>query len=168
MIYRNIDGKWVRANLRADYPNTSWPRDLSRTSLPEGYIWVELSPAPGTDAYHRVVPADPVQGDDGVWRQGWKLEALTTEEIQAILVNAIQQHLDATAQARAYDGILSLCTYASSPSPKFAAEGQAGVEWRDACWTKGYQILAGCQAGTRPIPTPEALIAELPAMSWPE
>lgn len=85
-----------------------------------------------------------------------------------IMTGAIQRHLDTTAQSRAYDGILSLCTYATSTSPKFSAEGQAGIEWRDACWRRGYEILAECQAGTRGIPTPEDLIAELPVMVWPE
>lgn len=90
------------------------------------------------------------------------------ELAMATLSDAIQQHLDATARTHAYDGILSLCTYATSPSPRFAAEGQAAVVWRDACWTKGYEILAECQAGGRPVPTREELVAKLPVFVWPE
>ncbi len=167
MIHKIIDGKPVPANLHADFPDTSFPADLSVAVLPDGYVWVAPTTPPECGPFERAEPADPAQ-IDGVWQQSWRVVPWSEEEMQAHLVAVIQQRLDTTAQSRAYDGILSLCTYATSPSPRFAAEGQAGVEWRDACWTKGYQILAECQAGTRPIPTPEELIAELPAMVWPE
>lgn len=167
MIHRIIDGAPVPANIRADFPNTSFPADLSVAVLPDGYVWVAPTAPPECGPFERVERADPVQVD-GKWVQGWQVVPWTPEEIQGHLVAVIQQHLDATAQSRAYDGILSLCTYATSPSARFAVEGQAGVEWRDACWTAGYQILAACQAGTRGIPTPEELIAELPVMVWPE
>jgi hypothetical protein len=87
--------------------------------------------------------------------------------IKQQLINAIQQHLDAEAQAHYYDGILSLCSYAASENTKFGPEGVAGVVWRDACWTKGYEVLAEVEAETRPIPTVEELLAEMPGMVWP-
>ena len=90
------------------------------------------------------------------------------EEILKTMQDAIQSHMDTKARERNYDGILSLCTYATSTNPKFAAEGQAGVIWRDACWAKGYEIMAEAQAGTREIPTVDELLAELPAFTWPE
>jgi hypothetical protein len=83
------------------------------------------------------------------------------------LINAIQSYLDAEAQAHFYDGILSLCSYATSINPKFGPEGQAGIVWRDACWTVGYAVLAECEAQTRTIPTVEELLAEMPSMVWP-
>lgn len=167
MIYKIIDGKWAPAKLRQDFPNTSFPRDLAYAVLPDSYAWAHPTPAPECGPYERVETAPPVMVDGRLMQQ-WAVVPWTPEEIQAHLVAVIQQHLDETAQAKSYDGILSLCTYATSPSPKFAAEGQAGVEWRDACWTAGYQILSECQAGTRAIPTPEELMAELPDMVWPE
>jgi len=80
----------------------------------------------------------------------------------------VQAHMDAKARERNYDNILSLCTYAPSPNTKFAAEGQAGAEWRDAVWATCYEILADVQDGKRTAPTAEQLIAELPAFVWPE
>jgi len=92
----------------------------------------------------------------------------TREQVVAGLSAEVQQHLDAKARERNYDGILSLCTYATSLNPKFAAEGQAGVEWRDAVWVKCYAVLAEVEAGLREQPTVEQLIAELPVFVWPD
>jgi len=91
----------------------------------------------------------------------------TTEELIQLNVTAIQRHLDATARTRNYDGILSLASYASSTDAAFAAEGAAGVLWRDTCWRLSYQALADVQAGLRAMPTPAEAVAELPPMIWP-
>jgi hypothetical protein len=92
---------------------------------------------------------------------------ISPEQITAALVAAVQRHLDAAARSRNYDGILSLCSYAASSDAVFAAEGQAGVAWRDACWRYVYQVQADIVAAVRTVPTPEELVAELPSMAWP-
>lgn len=58
----------------------------------------------------------------------------TEEQIIAAFTAAIQERLDAFAQTRAYDGILSACSYVASSVPKFAAEGAYCVAARDATW----------------------------------
>ena len=83
------------------------------------------------------------------------------------LTNSVQQLLDSKAKERNYDNILSLCTYATSVNPTFSAEGQAGVEWRDAVWAKCYQVLDEVNSGTREVPTKEELLSELPTFTWP-
>jgi hypothetical protein len=88
---------------------------------------------------------------------------MTESEAQAVVAD----HLNSVASERGYDSILSACTYALSVTPQFKAEGDACVAWRDAVWIKAYQILGEVQAGTRPVPTPESLVAELPVMVWP-
>ena len=90
----------------------------------------------------------------------------TQAEVIAGYTQQVQSYLDTTAQTRGYDGILSLCTYATSSNATFAKEGQVGVIWRDAVWTKCYEILAEVQAGTREAPTD--IISELPVMNWGE
>lgn len=94
--------------------------------------------------------------------------APTFEQMKDMLKGRVQAMMDAKAGERNYDGILSLCTYATSTNPTFAAEGQAGVEWRDAVWTKCYEILVAVEAGTREVPTEQELLGELPTFIWPE
>lgn len=79
---------------------------------------------------------------------------------------AIQTLLDSTARTRGYDSMLSLCTYASSSNPTFAAEAAAGMDWRDAVWTYAGTMLAAIQSGARTVPTLEAFLSELPAIGW--
>ncbi|MBV5336780.1 MAG: hypothetical protein J0653_01915 [Deltaproteobacteria bacterium] len=91
----------------------------------------------------------------------------TEAEIIASLTQAVQARLDSEARTHNYDGILSLCSYVTSLDPVFKAEGQAGVEWRDACWRTAYQVMADVKAGMRGVPTSEELVAELTTMEWP-
>ena len=80
---------------------------------------------------------------------------------------AIQKHLDDFARTRDYDNIVSAATYATSTNPKFAVEGKYAVEARDATWTKFYEVLAAVEAGSRPMPTLDELLTELPVLAWP-
>lgn len=127
-------------------------------------------------------PPDPDHGCvvlfvSGQWRQikipdptSEDLDALALANVQRIqteIVAAVQSRLDDFARTKNYDGILSLCTYASSTNPAFAAEGQTGVDLRDATWTKLYQILGEVQDGAHAVPTCFADIeAEFPVLEW--
>ena len=74
---------------------------------------------------------------------------------------------EVVVRRRAYDGILSACTYATSAVPKFASEGQYAVQARDATWATCYAIMADVQQGQRPMPTIEQVLTELPELEWP-
>jgi hypothetical protein len=88
--------------------------------------------------------------------------------IQDRIVHATQQRLDAFAKTRNYDSILSACTYATSSVPRFAGEGQAAVDARDATWDALYTLLGEVMAGTRPMPTGfEEVEPLLPELEWP-
>lgn len=92
----------------------------------------------------------------------------TPEQIIAQYTAGVQQHLDNFARTRNYDGILSAVTYATSQELKFKTEGQYAVGARDATWAKCYEILAAVETGSRPMPTLDGLLAELPVLVWPQ
>jgi len=99
------------------------------------------------------------------WQQS---QVKSEDEIKQECINSTQQRLDSFARTRNYDSILSLCTYATSTILEFKAEGQCGVESRDATWNKLYKILNEVQEGTRPVPSGYSDIeADLPVLSWP-
>src|SRR5689334_17873088 len=52
-------------------------------------------------------------------------------ELRDVIVTTVQRRLDAFAQSRGYDSILSAATYAASSVPQFQAEGQRAVALRD-------------------------------------
>ena len=96
-------------------------------------------------------------------------EERAPDQIRAEIVQATQARLDAFAQTRNYDGILSACSYATSSVPQFRAEGQYCVKARDATWAALYAHLAQVQAGELPLPQGYAdLEAQLPILNWPD
>jgi hypothetical protein len=105
-----------------------------------------------TDAQYQahISPADPLAG------------------AQALMTSLIQQRLDAFAQSRSYDNILSACTYASSAVPKFKSDALICIALRDATWVAAGEILSAVQAGARPVPgTLADIAADLPPLIWP-
>ena len=80
---------------------------------------------------------------------------------------AIQEHVDATANARGYADGVALAGYSTSTIPSWAAEAAVFIAWRDQVWIYAYTELAKVQGGQRAVPTIDGLIAELPAIQWP-
>ena len=146
MKYAIIENGVVVNLAKADAPLAeNWIEFDGAVNIGDLYDGTSFSPAP---------PAPPVQK--------------SPEQIQDEIVTATQQRLDTFAKTRLYDGVLSLCTYASSANPKFMQEGQYGVEARDTTWATLYEIMEEVQAGTRPMPSGYADIeAELPPLVWP-
>ncbi len=90
----------------------------------------------------------------------------TPQETLARMTASVQQRLDAFAQTRGYDGILSACTYAASAVPTFKAEGLRCVALRDATWAAAAAIAAAVQAEKRQAPSEADLLSELPDLTW--
>ena len=133
---------WIeRDGNKIDWAGT--PDEFMASSLP-GKRWVESTP-PEPPAPH--IPTD--------------------EEIIGQLQQAVQDHLDAGARVRLYDGILSACSYAASTDTIFQTEGQAYVTFRDGCWRKCYQVMGDVKSGSRSILTAEELINEMPILVLP-
>lgn len=180
MAYINIETKAYPVSeqeIRAQFPNTSFPTPFQ---APEGYAPVLESPVPTydpmTEGYREGAPAQDTLGN---WVRVYDVYTLDADQItantqarkDAVLKDVIdntQARLDDFAKTRNYDGILSLCTYATSTNPKFKAEGQYGVTIRDATWYRLYEIMAEVEAGTRPLPEGYADVEpELPVLEWP-
>ena len=103
-----------------------------------------------------------------------RLVNLTADEIQAKRSEActslglgVTAWLDSVAAERQYDGIHALVGYVTSANAAWKAEAQAGIAWRDGVWSALPAIQAEIMDGTRPVPTLEALKAELPQIVWP-
>lgn len=154
------------------FPNRGWTdEDLA----PYGYADLNYPPnppQPGT--YENVVEVQPVEVD-GVWYRHFILVPMTPEEVvqknQQLWVeftSDTQNRLDTFAQTRGYDNMLSLCTYATSPTQKYATEGAYGVQSRDETWLAFYQLMDEVKAGVAPMPTNFGeVVAVLPVLEWP-
>ena len=105
-------------------------------------------------------------GEDEVFSQG-EPAPIAQNPINAFSI-AIQQRLDDFARTRNYDGILSAASYSASGIQRFASDGQYAASARDATWSVSYDILADVESGIRPAPTIGELLAELPALAWPD
>lgn len=170
---------YTEADLRSDNPNVSFPVNLTDEVLAAfNTVRVIATGKPEHDALLQSVVEDvPVWSSvRNRWEQAWRVIDATLDEIaerqhalQDELVIGTQKRLDAFAQTRGYDSMLSACTYAQSPTPRFAADGQYCVQMRDATWAKLYELLEAMQAGTRPMPHGYADVeSELPPLSWPQ
>ena len=167
----------TQEQIKKRFPQVSFPS--GSFNPPDGYSAVEVPAPPPFDFNSELLIASEPVLIDGKWVQQWKVKPLPPEEIlarklaleknlQDSIIESTQQRLDSFARTRNYDGILSACTYATSNVPKFAAEGQAAVNFRDATWAALYQILEEVQAGQRETPTGFSDIEPLlPPLEWP-
>ena len=127
------------------------------------YGWIPFTASPhDTEKLGRDLYALALKGEVAPYVEP-EPEPPTVSEYKA----AIVAHLDAAAQARLYDGAVSIATYVNSTNPAWAAEATAFVAWRDAVWAYAYTELDKVMAGTRAQPTVAEILAELPAIQWP-
>lgn len=81
--------------------------------------------------------------------------------------NAIQSLIDQTAREKQFRDGVTLASYTASTKPKWAAEAQAFVAWRDNVWSYAYGELEKVQAGQREQPTVEKFLDEIARIAWP-
>lgn len=81
--------------------------------------------------------------------------------------NAIQDMVDNTAREKQFRDGVTLASYIGSTKPKWAAEAQAFVAWRDNVWFYAYGELAKVQTGQRQQPTVEQFLDEIAPIAWP-
>lgn len=97
--------------------------------------------------------------------RGYGLTVPAPEQID--YQNAIQAHIDATAQDRDFHDGVHAASYYNSTIPNYAADAATFVAWRDAVWVYAYTEMAKVQGGQRAQPSVGELVAELPAIAWP-
>lgn len=90
----------------------------------------------------------------------------TTDEIIKVYEDAVQYHLDKTAQSRDYDNTYTCLSYLSSTDEVWCRESNAFNAWRDQVWRKCHEILNSVMNGTIQQPTVEDLISQLPVIDW--
>ena len=88
------------------------------------------------------------------------------EQVYRALELALDRHIDSVARAKGYDNRITATMRAGFQGP-WQQEGIAFAQWMDSCYALCHQIQAEVLAGTRPIPSSEELLSEMPAMTWP-
>ena len=88
-------------------------------------------------------------------------------KVLAVTRQRLGEQLNAFAQTRDYDDIVSLCSYATDPEPDHAAEGQHGVALRSQVWAAIRDYQKDVISGAKPVPRFESDIFEVvPALTW--
>lgn len=116
-----------------------------------------------------LVEMDVERAYNGLWYlAGYVPEkpAPTTEEILNDYEDAVQKHLDKTAQSRGYDNTYTCLSYLSSTDEVWRRESNAFNAWRDSVWRKCHEVMNSALEGAIQPPTVEELIAQLPVIDW--
>lgn len=163
--------------LWRDNPQVSFPAQIPDERLADwGVFRVQETPQPGYDETTQTLVENQPAEVNGRWVQVWEVQAASAAEITARkeaikqqIADDVQQRLDAFAQSRGYDSIVSACSYATSQHPKYGPEGRYCVSAREQTWDALFAIEADVLAGTRPMPTGyDDIKSELPALVWPQ
>ena len=157
-------------------PNIFYPVIITDESIIDsGYALLYSDIAKPTPSLYQKLVSASAQVIAGKYQEIWIVEDMTSDEILAVdariqrdIINTTQCRLDAFAQSRGYDGIMSACTYSDSSIPAFSTEGKYAVVARDTTWAALYTLLAEVEAGVKPKPTGYADVeAILPILTWP-
>ena len=142
-----IDGEltypYLLAQIATDYPNVSFPRELTATVLADYAIYpVTLTAQPAYDVATQAVDEDAPQLADGVWTQQWTVRDKTAEELAAVRNRLHEQRHNARTDAEMAgfifqdkridsdrDSILRITQAALLASQALAAEQPFGVVW---------------------------------------
>lgn len=155
--------------IKQSHRNTSFPIPFEPL---DRYEWVYAAPKPNMPPAVEVEEGTP-EKLNGVWVENWKTRAAKPEEYRrkaaellASYTTRLDAHIDSVAKARRYDSRVTCAMRAGFPGP-WQEEAKAFGTWMDTCYTRAYAIMLEVEAGNRELPTFEQLLAELPAMIWP-
>jgi hypothetical protein len=97
-------------------------------------------------------------------------EPPTPEEQLTAAERAVAAYLNRKVrEEKGYDNVDALPKYAiQTENASYKAEAEVAVNWVTTCWEAWYALRAAVEAGEKPLPTSEEVIAELPPLVWPE
>lgn len=149
LTYALIKNNKIKNVILWDGNTTTWqpPSDCLAISIAETQFGIGDTYDPLTQTFSKTPVPPPVY----------------TEQDYA---NAIQKHIDATAQSKQYSDGISLASYDSSTNPTWASEAQIFIAWRDAVWAYAFTELDKVKNNQRTQPSIEDFISELPQISW--
>ncbi len=141
------------------FPSAFYSAELHGDGIPEGAI--EISAAQWQEFIDNAGFRKWENGEVVVVEPSMPIPTITDYE------NAIQNLVDSTAREKQFRDGVTLASYTASTKPKWAAEAQAFVAWRDNVWFYAYGELAKVQTGQRQQPTVEQFLGEIARIAWP-
>lgn len=162
--------QWYKRTKHASVPEL-----ITQEMLHDGHTYfVQVADKPSiNELTHRLEKVYPAESDNPKFVT-WNVVDLTAQERQQkvdalkdTIQRKVQHMLDIGAQEHGYDSIVTLVSYATSGIPKFKAEAQAAIAWRDAVWSTVFQIWKDVRDGVRTMPTLDEAMAEMPTPTWP-
>lgn len=88
-------------------------------------------------------------------------ESSTDVQLQIQIMQAkaiVTRWLDSVVMALGFDSMASCVSYSNSSNDMFRAQAMAAIAWRDAVYSRGYELIANPPQGV----TPEGVLALLP------
>lgn len=182
-MYFKDNQLYTESEIKALNPNTSFPTPFKA----EGYEVVFDTPSPtvgelqvayqdGTEIDskgNRVIKwsvkdmFSDYTTEDGVVvtkaEQEAEYLAKKVQDVAKAMEQGIENLINETVKAKGYNSQDSIAKYLVSGNP-FYDECTAISLWIGNVWVYAHQVQADVLAGTRPMPTLEALIAELPEL----
>lgn len=109
---------------------------------------------------------DPRPSPHHKWVKGkWVLDKQSHQaDYIADIKQAIQTHIDTTAQSKDYNNGVSCASYAGYDNP-FQAEAIVFAKWRSDVWHTVAQLQAQA-IKTKTLPSADDVLAQLPTIDW--
>jgi len=160
-------------DLRAEFPNTSFPDNIPTEDIPEGYVAVVNTPAPTVSPTQKYENGS-LAFDNGVWSTTWIVQERSADELAALRKTArsgiemiIQNRLNGFAKERGYTSIAEATTYTASTVEKYRTEAMRCVQLRDQTWEALYAYFAQMDATGSVAPFTVAEVeGTLPSLTW--
>lgn len=171
MYAQVTNGEITRINISLPYSTETVSIPAGATDLEQFDLYPMVGDEPFYDPTTQRLSGPTYAFIGNAVERVYTVEDISQEELTEKLTNSVieatQNRLDNFAKTRNYDGILSLCSYATDPDPKFAQEGQRAVVLRSSTWAKLYEILREIEMGARAMPESYSDIEpELPELTW--